>query len=50
MDIDILVHGSPCQDFSTAGKNDLSSGRSILYLRTLEIIGKELKNRPKVVV
>ena len=50
MDIDILVHGSPCQDFSVAGKNDLSSGRSILYLRTLEIIGKELKNRPKVVV
>ncbi len=50
MDIDILVHGSPCQDFSVAGKNDLSSGRSILYLRTLEIIEKELKNRPKVVV
>jgi DNA (cytosine-5)-methyltransferase 1 len=50
MDIDILIHGSPCQDFSVAGKNDLSSGRSILYLRTLEIIGKELKNRPKVVV
>jgi DNA-cytosine methyltransferase len=50
MEIDILFHGSPCQDFSTAGKNDLSSGRSILYLRTLEIIGKELKNRPKVVV
>jgi DNA (cytosine-5)-methyltransferase 1 len=50
MDIDILFHGSPCQDFSVAGKNDLSSGRSILYLRTLEIIGKELKNRPKVVV
>jgi DNA (cytosine-5)-methyltransferase 1 len=50
MEIDILFHGSPCQDFSTAGKNDLASGRSILYMRTLEIIGEELKTRPKVVI
>ena len=50
LDIDLLVHGSPCQDFSKAGLNDLSTGRSILYNRTLEIIEKELHPRPKYVV
>lgn len=50
MNVDILVHGSPCQDFSKAGKNDISTGRSILYERTLEIIEKELHPRPKVVI
>lgn len=49
MNVDLLVHGSPCQDFSKAGKNDLSSGRSILYNRTLEII-KDLHPRPKYVL
>ncbi|MGY6172521.1 DNA cytosine methyltransferase [Candidatus Mycoplasma pogonae] len=49
-EIDLLVHGSPCQDFSIAGKNDLSTGRSNLYTRTLEIIEKELNPRPKYVV
>lgn len=48
--VDILIHGSPCQDFSNAGKNNLKSGRSILYERTLEIIEKELNPRPKYVV
>ena len=41
LDVDLLVHGSPCQDWSNAGKQDLTTGRSLLYLRTLEII-KEL--------
>lgn len=50
MNVDVLVHGSPCQDFSNAGKNDISTGRSILYERTLEIIEKELYPRPKVVI
>lgn len=50
MNIDILVHGSPCQDFSKAGKNDISTGRSILYERTLQIIEKELHPKPKVVI
>lgn len=50
LDIDVLVHGSPCQDFSNAGKNDMNSGRSILYERTLSIIEKELTPRPKVVI
>lgn len=49
-EVDLLVHGSPCVDFSKAGKNDLSSGRSILYQRTLEIIRNELHPRPKYVL
>ena len=27
---DIVVHGSPCQDFSNEGKNNINTGRSIL--------------------
>lgn len=50
MNVDLLVHGSPCQDWSTNGLNDVSTGRSILYERTLEIIEKELNPRPKVVI
>lgn len=44
----LAVHN--CQDFSIAGKNDMSTGRSILYQRTLEIIEKELIPRPKVII
>mgnify|MGYP003304548172 CR=1 FL=1 len=50
LNVDLLIHGSPCQDFSKAGKNDLSTGRSILYNRTLSIIENELNVRPKFVV
>jgi DNA-methyltransferase (dcm) len=50
LDVDLLVHGSPCQDWSKAGLNDVSTGRSILYQRTLEIIEKELSPRPKYIV
>lgn len=50
MNVDVLVHGSPCQDFSQAGKNDITTGRSILYERTLQIIEKELNPKPKVVI
>ena len=50
MDVDILVHGSPCQDFSKNGLNNINTGRSILYERTLEIIEKELLRKPKVVI
>lgn len=50
MEVDILVHGSPCQDFSKNGLNNINTGRSILYERTLEIIEKELLRRPKVVI
>ena len=54
---DILVHGSPCQDFSNEGRNDVNSGRSILYERTLQILDPyprdgqpELTARPRVVI
>lgn len=57
MNVDILVHGSPCQDFSREGKNDINTGRSILYERTLQILDPnpedgrpELTRQPKVVV
>ena len=50
MDVDLLIHGSPCQDFSKNGLNNINTGRSILYERTLEIIEFELLRRPKVVV
>lgn len=50
LQVDFLIHGSPCQDWSTNGKNDVSTGRSILYERTLEIIEKELHPRPKIVI
>lgn len=47
---DVLIHGSPCQDFSKNGRNDVSTGRSILYERTLEIIEYELTPRPPIVI
>lgn len=50
MNVDLLVHGSPCQDWSKNGLNNINTGRSILYERTLEIIEKELNPRPKFVV
>lgn len=50
MDVDILIHGSPCQDWSKNGRNNINTGRSILYEKTLSIIGKELLRKPKVVI
>ncbi len=57
LNVDILVHGSPCQDFSREGKNDINSGRSILYERTLQILDpnpesgyRELTRSPKVCI
>lgn len=35
LNVDLLIHGSPCQDWSNNGLNDENSGRSILYERTL---------------
>lgn len=50
-DIDLIMHGSPCQDFSVAGKQaggDVGSGtRSSLMYETIRIVGKL---RPKYVV
>lgn len=53
MDCDILVHGSPCQDWSKNGKNNINTGRSILYERVLQILDperKELTKLPKMVL
>lgn len=50
LDVDILIHGSPCQDFSKNGLNNINTGRSILYERTLEIIRNELNRKPLVVI
>lgn len=51
IDIDFIMHGSPCQDFSVAGKQaggDLGSGtRSSLMYETIRIVGKI---RPKYVL
>ena len=49
--VDLIMHGSPCQDFSVAGKQaggDFGSGtRSSLMYETIRIVGKL---RPKYVV
>ena len=49
--IDLITHGSPCQDFSLAGKQaggDVNSGtRSSLMYETIRIVGKI---RPKYVL
>ena len=50
-DIDLITHGSPCQDFSVAGKGaggDIGSGtRSSLMYETIRIVGQI---RPKYVL
>ncbi|WP_369041143.1 DNA cytosine methyltransferase [Staphylococcus chromogenes] len=51
---DILVHGSPCQDFSRAGTrlggNDEDKTRSSLMWETIRIIENMGKWKPKVVI
>ena len=51
IEVDLIMHGSPCQDFSTAGKNrggDEGSGtRSSLMYETIRIIEKI---KPKYVI
>lgn len=51
INVDIIMHGSPCQDFSVSGKQaggDLGSGtRSSLLYETIRIVGKL---RPKYVI
>lgn len=43
-----IVHN--CQDFSKNGRNNINTGRSILYEETLAIIDHKLPKRPKVVL
>ena len=51
---DILIHGSPCQDFSIAGKqkgaDQESNTRSSLMWETLYIIEQMGEWKPKVVI
>ena len=51
MEVDLIMHGSPCQDFSLAGKNaggDKGSGtRSSLMYETIRIVDKL---KPKYVI
>lgn len=50
LECDLLVHGSPCQDWSKNGKNNINTGRSILYEETLAIIDHKLVNRPRIIL
>lgn len=50
LNVDLLIHGSPCQDFSKNGLNNINTGRSILYERTLEIIECELLRKPRYIL
>ncbi|WP_081936425.1 DNA cytosine methyltransferase [Veillonella montpellierensis] len=51
--VDVLVHGSPCQDFSVAGKGlggDKGSGtRSSLLYETVRIV-EEMTEKPKIII
>lgn len=53
INVDLLFHGSPCQDFSCAGKNiggsKESKSRSSLLWETIRII-KEAQIKPKIVI
>ncbi|AGM25507.1 DNA cytosine methyltransferase [Spiroplasma chrysopicola] len=49
--VDIFAHGSPCTDFSNAGKQDITKGRSILYMEVLRLIEDlPFKLRPKYII
>lgn len=54
LDIDLVFHGSPCQDFSIAGKglggNLNSNTRSSLLWETIDIIKNRLTKLPKVII
>ncbi len=57
MSPDVVVHGSPCQDWSNEGLNNINTGRSILFERVLQIVdpdpkegNPELSRRPKVII
>lgn len=51
---DILIHGSPCQDFSIAGKqhgaDEGSETRSSLMWETIKIINNLGKLRPRIII
>ena len=49
--IDILSAGFPCQDISQAGKQDLKTGRSMLYKEIIKIIKEiNINHRPNFII
>lgn len=54
IDIDILFHGSPCQDFSIAGQQkggvEGTGTRSSLLWETINIVKNGLNKKPKVII
>ena len=54
LDVDIVIHGSPCQDFSVAGLGlggeETSGTRSSLLFETIDIIKNRLSKLPSVVI
>ena len=54
LEVDILIHGSPCQDFSLAGKRkggEKNSGtKSSLLWETVDIIKNRLVKLPHVII
>lgn len=50
--VDVLVHGSPCQDFSIAGLKSgaVDGSRSGLMFETIRVIEEMGENKPKVVI
>lgn len=50
MHCDVLVHGSPCQDWSKDGKNNINTGRSVLYERVLQLLDPNPVNHPRELV
>ena len=54
MQPDILIHGSPCQDFSIAGKqhgaDEGSDTRSSLMWETIKIINNMGRRKPRIVI
>ena len=49
--VDLFAHGSPCTDFSLAGLQDISKGRSILYMEVLRLIEDlSFGLRPRVII
>lgn len=50
-EIDILMHGSPCQDFSKANKyGKILKNKSLLYKETIDIIKNKLSLKPKIII
>ena len=50
MNCDVLVHGSPCQDWSKNGAGNINTGRSVLYERVLQNLDPAPTTHPRELV